>query len=85
MTQELRVFYLAEIVSILEYFQQIKVIHRDLKPQNILLSQKGHIKLIDFATAEVSECTLIDEKLKEQLLIQKKAVQEEEQKEQYKF
>lgn len=60
MSEELRVFYVAEIVSIIEYFQKIQVVHRDLKPENILLSERGHLKIIDFATAEVTDCNLID-------------------------
>jgi serine/threonine protein kinase len=28
-------------------------VHRDLKPGNILLDEKYHLKLIDFATAKV--------------------------------
>lgn len=43
-------FYSAEIVLFLEYMQKKKLIHRDLKPQNIMIDGKGHLKVIDFGT-----------------------------------
>ena len=43
-------FYAAEMVLFLEYLQQKKLIHRDLKPQNIMIDEKGHLKVIDFGT-----------------------------------
>ena len=43
-------FYSAEIVLFLEYMQKMKLIHRDLKPQNIMIDEKGHLKVIDFGT-----------------------------------
>ena len=43
-------FYSAEIVLFLEYMQDKKLIHRDLKPQNIMIDEKGHLKVIDFGT-----------------------------------
>lgn len=42
----------AEIVLALADLRQNEVIHRDLKPGNIMLDQDYHIKLIDFATAK---------------------------------
>ena len=44
-------FYAAELVLFLEYLQSQKIVHRDLKPQNILLNDKYHLQIIDFATA----------------------------------
>ena len=57
-------FYVAEIVTVLEYLHGLGITHRDLKPENIMLSKKGHLKLIDFGTAEISRCKIVDEAFK---------------------
>jgi len=41
-------FYIAECVLALEGIHQLGFIHRDIKPDNILIDRKGHIKLSDF-------------------------------------
>jgi len=41
-------FYSAEILSALTYIHQQGLIYRDLKLENILLSQDGHVKMADF-------------------------------------
>ena len=43
-------YYSAQIVLFLEYLQKMKLIHRDLKPQNIMIDEKGNLKVIDFGT-----------------------------------
>ena len=37
----------------LDYLRTQQVIHRDLKPGNIVLDSQYHVKLIDFATCKV--------------------------------
>ena len=41
-------FYAAEVLIALEYLHIQGVIYRDLKPENLLLHETGHIKLTDF-------------------------------------
>lgn len=47
-THEEAQFYIAEILLSLDSVHKMKYIHRDLKPDNILLDVTGHIKLSDF-------------------------------------
>ncbi|XP_073299814.1 probable serine/threonine protein kinase IRE [Primulina huaijiensis] len=45
--------YFAEVVLALEYLHSLHVIHRDLKPDNLLIGPEGHIKLTDFGLSKV--------------------------------
>ena len=52
--QEAR-FYIAELILAIESIHKLDCIHRDIKPDNILIDKLGHIKLSDFGLAKVSE------------------------------
>jgi protein-serine/threonine kinase len=41
-------FYAAEILLALEYLHMMGVVYRDLKPENVLVREDGHIMLSDF-------------------------------------
>lgn len=48
LTEEQTQFYIAESVLAIDSIHQLGFIHRDIKPDNLLLDAKGHIKLSDF-------------------------------------
>uniref|UniRef100_A0A8B9R7Q5 non-specific serine/threonine protein kinase n=1 Tax=Astyanax mexicanus TaxID=7994 RepID=A0A8B9R7Q5_ASTMX len=43
-------FYTAEVVMALDAIHSLGFIHRDIKPDNMLLDRTGHLKLADFGT-----------------------------------
>ncbi len=42
---EMTRMYSAEIIIALEYLHAHGIVHRDLKPDNVLINERGHIKL----------------------------------------
>ena len=50
----------AQLVSALYYLHSNRILHRDMKPQNILIGKGGKIKLCDFGLAKYK--TLDDNK-----------------------
>lgn len=49
--EELARFYLAEIALAVNALHAMGFVHRDVKPENILLDRLGHLKLADFGSA----------------------------------
>jgi len=47
-TQAETAFYMAELLEALDTVHQCGFIHRDVKPDNIVISITGHLKLLDF-------------------------------------
>lgn len=43
-----------------------------------MMDKRGHLKLIDFGTAEISECTILKPGFRENIIKQKKKLEETE-------
>ncbi|KAK8723357.1 hypothetical protein OTU49_011677 [Cherax quadricarinatus] len=50
-SEEMARFYLAEIILAVHDLHSMGYVHRDIKPDNILIDRCGHIKLADFGSA----------------------------------
>jgi serine/threonine kinase 38 len=54
LTEDEAKFYIAEIILAVDSLHKNKCIHRDIKPDNIFIDQKGHLKLGDFGLSILS-------------------------------
>ena len=59
-------FYAAEVLLALEYLHMLGVVYRDLKPENVLVRDDGHIMLSDFDLS--LRCTVSPTLIKTSLL-----------------
>jgi cGMP-dependent protein kinase 1 len=46
-------FYISCLILIFEHLHERNIIHRDVKPENIMIDHEGYPKLIDFGTAKI--------------------------------
>ncbi|CAM9676928.1 unnamed protein product, partial [Phaeothamnion confervicola] len=45
-------FWTAELVAALEWMHSRGLVHRDVKPENLMLTAAGHVKVVDFGTCK---------------------------------
>ena len=55
LTEEEAKFFIAESILAVDSVHKLNYIHRDLKPDNILIGNNGHIKLSDFGLCKHTE------------------------------
>jgi protein kinase X len=48
-------FYIAQIITTIDYLHSRKIIFRDLKPENVLINSNGYLKIADFGCAKKIE------------------------------
>ena len=66
LTEEEARFYTAEMILAVDSVHKLNCIHRDLKPDNILIDKRGHIQLSDFGLSKLSDKVFYPMSVKEQ-------------------
>jgi len=51
----------AQIADALEHAHNFSIVHRDVKPANVILSRQGEVKIVDFSIAQRERLPSVDE------------------------
>ncbi|CAJ2651814.1 serine/threonine-protein kinase tricornered-like [Trifolium pratense] len=62
LTEDEARFYVGETVLAIESIHEHNYIHRDIKPDNLLLDRYGHLRLSDFGLCKPLDCSQLEEK-----------------------
>ena len=65
LTEDEAKFYTAEMILAVDSVHKLNCIHRDLKPDNILIDKRGHIQLSDFGLSKLSDKTFFPISIKD--------------------
>jgi serine/threonine protein kinase len=55
-TEEAIRFWISQLGCALRYIHQQNIVHRDVKPDNVLLDSDGHVHLADFVRSLLDHC-----------------------------
>ncbi|GMH25759.1 hypothetical protein Nepgr_027602 [Nepenthes gracilis] len=61
LTEDEARFYVAETVLAIESIHKHNYIHRDIKPDNLLLDRYGHLRLSDFGLCKPLDCSTLED------------------------
>lgn len=61
LTEDEARFYIAETILAIESIHKHNYIHRDIKPDNLLLDRYGHLRLSDFGLCKPLDCSKLQE------------------------
>ncbi|XP_042018159.1 serine/threonine-protein kinase tricornered-like [Salvia splendens] len=61
LTEDEARFYVAETVLAIESIHKHHYVHRDIKPDNLLLDRHGHLRLSDFGLCKPLDCSTLKE------------------------
>ena len=67
LTEDESRFYIAETILAIESVHALNYIHRDLKPDNLLIGNDGHVKLSDFGLCKHVEIKPLKKEVQESL------------------
>ena len=48
--EDMAKFYIVEMIMAIDSIHRLRYVHRDIKPDNVLLDANGHIRLADFGS-----------------------------------
>ena len=67
LSEEMSRFYIAETILAIESVHNLNYIHRDLKPDNLIIGKDGHVKLSDFGLCKHVEIRPKSENMNDQM------------------
>jgi serine/threonine kinase 38 len=67
LSEEMSKFYMAETILAIESVHNLNYIHRDLKPDNLIIGKDGHLKLSDFGLCKHVEIKQHSKNIAEQM------------------